>query len=134
MSAARPGGLDTMPTTIQPILLTTDAERLATFYTALLGATETRRVPEEGPVFFLGLRVDDAELGNVADDSVDATAPPRVLISIDVPDVDALLDRVGELGGKVLGPPNDMPWGQRVAHVQDPDGNPVNLTRPVGPS
>jgi hypothetical protein len=21
-----------------------------------------------------------------------------------------------------------MPWGQRVAHVQDPDGNALNLT------
>jgi len=120
-----------MPTTIQPMIITADAERLAAFYTGLLGATETSRVPDEGPLFFLGLRVDDAELGIVADDSVDATAAPRVLLSIDVPDVDALLDRVGELGGKVLGPPNDMPWGQRVAHVQDPDGNPVNLTQPV---
>jgi len=105
-----------MPTTIQPMIITADAERLAAFYTGLLGATRTSRVPDEGPVFFLGLTVDDAELGIVADDSVDATAAPRVLLSIDVPDVDALLDRVGELGGKVLGPPNDMPWGQRVAH------------------
>jgi predicted enzyme related to lactoylglutathione lyase len=121
-----------MPTTIQPIILTTDAERLAAFYTGLLGATRTTRVPADGPVFFLGLTVDDAELGIVSDDSIDAAVPPRVLISIDVPDVDGLLDRVGELGGKVLGPPNDMPWGQRVCHVQDPDGNPVNLTQPTG--
>ena len=121
-----------MPTTIQPMIITADAERLAAFYAGLLGATETSRVPDDGPVFFIGLRVDDAEIGVVADDSVDATAAPRVLISIDVPDVDALLDRVGKLGGTVLGPPNDMPWGQRVAHVQDPDGNPLNLTQPVG--
>ncbi|WP_214406267.1 VOC family protein [Pseudonocardia lacus] len=120
-----------MPTTIQPIIMTTDAERLAAFYTGLLGATEIRRVPEDGPVFFLGLKVDDAEIGVVADDSIDPDTAPRVLISIDVPDVDALLDRVAELGGKVSGPPNDMPWGQRVAHVQDPDGNPVNLTTAI---
>jgi len=31
----------------------------------------------------------------------------------------------------VLGPPNDMPWGQRVAHILDPDGNTVNLTEPL---
>ncbi len=35
------------------------------------------------------------------------------------------------LGGRVLGPPNEMPWGQRVAHVLDPDGNTVNLTEPI---
>jgi predicted enzyme related to lactoylglutathione lyase len=31
----------------------------------------------------------------------------------------------------VLGPLNDMPWGQRVAHIQDPDGNTINLTEPI---
>jgi predicted enzyme related to lactoylglutathione lyase len=40
-----------------------------------------------------------------------------------------LLHRVEDLGGRVLGPPNDMPWGQRVAHIEDPDRNAVNLTR-----
>jgi hypothetical protein len=24
-----------------------------------------------------------------------------------------------------------MPWGQRVAHISDPDGNDVNLTQPI---
>ncbi len=122
-----------MPTTIQPILITADVERLLAFYRDLLGAHETRRVPDDGPVFFVGLRVDDAELGVVAEKAADpTTAAPRVLLSIDVPDVDGLLDRVTELGGTVLGPPNDMPWGQRVAHIKDPDGNVVNLTTTAG--
>jgi predicted enzyme related to lactoylglutathione lyase len=120
-----------MPTTIQPILISTDVERLLAFYRDLLGAHETRRVPDDGPVFFVGLRVDDAELGVVANEAAAPAAAPRVLISIDVPDVDGLLDRVTELGGTVLAPPDDMPWGQRVAHIEDPDGNPVNLTRPL---
>jgi predicted enzyme related to lactoylglutathione lyase len=38
---------------------------------------------------------------------------------------------VAALGGRVLGEANDMPWGQRVAHIQDPDGNTVNLTQPI---
>ncbi|MFF9766095.1 VOC family protein [Streptomyces sp. NPDC014636] len=46
-------------------------------------------------------------------------------------DVDETLGRVTALGGSVRGGPNDMPWGQRVAHIQDPDGNPVNLTQPI---
>ncbi len=49
-------------------------------------------------------------------------------MSIEVDDVDAALPRVEELGGTATGAANDMPWGQRVAHVRDPDGNPVNLT------
>src|SRR5918998_385270 len=83
MSPGCRGGQHPMPTTIQPIILTTDAERLAAFYAGLLGATETRRVPADGPVFFIGLTVDDAEVGIVADASVDTTTAPRVLISID---------------------------------------------------
>jgi predicted enzyme related to lactoylglutathione lyase len=51
-----------------------------------------------------------------------------LLLSIEVPDVDAALARVGCLGGEAPAPANDMPWGQRVAHVKDPDGNAVNLT------
>jgi predicted enzyme related to lactoylglutathione lyase len=121
-----------VPITIQPIIATTDVERLRAFYTGLLGAVETSRQPAEGPVFFVGLRADDAEFGLVNNEEADAGMPSRIVLSIDVPDVDALLDRVRELGGTVLAPPNDMPWGQRVAHVRDPDGNAVNLTRPTG--
>jgi predicted enzyme related to lactoylglutathione lyase len=120
-----------MPITIQPIIITADVDRLVAFYTGLLGAVQTTRVPADGPTFFVGLKVDDAELGLVAE-KVDPATTPRVVISVDVPDVDGLLDRVERLGGTVLGPPNDMPWGQRVAHVKDPDGNPVNLTRTTG--
>jgi predicted enzyme related to lactoylglutathione lyase len=119
-----------VPNTVQPILVTRDLERLSTFYRSLLDATETDRMPAEGPVFYLGLRIGDSGLGLVTD--ADAPeGPQRLLLSIDVPDVDALLPRVEELGGHVRGPGNDMPWGQRVAHVQDPDGNTVNLTQQI---
>ncbi|MEV0371650.1 VOC family protein [Streptomyces sp. NPDC050636] len=119
------------PAAVQPIIVTPDLDRLQRFYTDLLGAEETSRVPEEGPTFFVGLRVGNGELGIVTDNSVDTGSPTRILLSIMVKDVDGLLERVAPLGGKVLGPPNDMPWGQRVAHIQDPDGNAVNLTQPI---
>ena len=117
-----------MPSSVQPILVTRDLERLSSFYRSLLGAVETERVPAEGPTFYVGLRIGDSGLGVVADREA-PEGPQRMLLSIDVPDVDALLPRVDELGGHVRGPANDMPWGQRVAHVQDPDGNTVNLTQ-----
>ncbi|WP_326617571.1 VOC family protein [Streptomyces decoyicus] len=127
MSATAPAA----PATVQPVIVTPDLGRLKAFYGGLVGAEEFTRVPEEGPVFFIGLRIDGSELGLVADESVPTGTPTRILLSIAVEDVDALLDRVAPLGGKVLGPADDMPWGQRVAHVQDPDGNAVNLTQPV---
>jgi lactoylglutathione lyase len=32
-------------------------------------------------------------------------------------------------GVTVLREPTDMPWGERVAYVTDPDGNPVALAQ-----
>ena len=100
------------------------------------GAVEISRVPEDGPAFYVGLQIGNAELGIVTDGEADIAAPQRILLNVNVGDlsvggVEALLEHVEALGGRVLGPPNDMPWGQRVAHIQDPDGNTVNLTEPI---
>jgi len=118
-----------VPATIRPIIVTADLDRLLAFYTGLLGAQEVMRFPDDGPVFYVGLVLGDSELGLSSDASVVAGDPGRMLLSIDVPDVDALLPRVTALGGAAPGPANDMPWGQRVAHISDPDGNVVNLTQ-----
>ncbi|MCZ2860958.1 VOC family protein [Blastococcus sp. VKM Ac-2987] len=118
-----------MSPTVRPILVTPDLERLRSFYVGLLDAEETDRFPEEGPLFYLGLRVGNSELGLTADGDAGPGAPGRVLLSIEVPDVDGVLPRVTELGGSAPSGSNDMPWGQRVAHVTDPDGNAVNLTQ-----
>ena len=118
-----------MPATIRPIIVTADLDRLLAFYSDLLGATEVMRFPEDGPVFYVGLELGDSELGLSSDASVVAGDPGRMLLSIEVPDVDALLPRVVDLGGTGGDGANDMPWGQRVAHIKDPDGNVVNLTQ-----
>ena len=118
-----------MTSTVTPILVTRDVDRLHAFYAGLVDATEVLRFPDEGPAFYLGLRIGDSDLGISSDADVGVGHPVRVLLSIDVPDVDALLPRVVALGGSAPGPSNDMPWGQRVAHVSDPDGNVVNLTQ-----
>ena len=118
-----------MTSTVTPILVTRDLDRLHAFYAGLLDATEVVRFPDEGPTFYLGLRIGDSDLGISADAEVEVGRPVRVLLSVDVPDVDALLHRVEDLGGSAPGPSNDMPWGQRVAHITDPDGNAINLTQ-----
>ena len=125
-----------MPSTLQPVIVTPSLPLLLAFYKALFGAVEISRVPEDGPAFYVGLQIGNAELGVVADGDADIVAPQRILLNINVADlgvgtVEGLLEHVEALGGRVLGAPNDMPWGQRVAHIQDPDGNTVNLTEPV---
>ena len=120
-----------MASTVQPVIMTADLNRLLAFYTELLGATESTRVPDDGPAFYVSLHVGNSELGLVADAESAAGAAGRILLSVAVEDVDSLLERVNALGGSVRGQPNNMPWGQRVAHIADPDGNAVNLTQPV---
>ncbi|MEV6247853.1 VOC family protein [Streptomyces sp. NPDC051742] len=117
--------------TIQPVILTAGHDVLLGFYTKLFGAEEVFRVPAEGPAFYVGLRIGDTDLGLVAKENLGAGAAPRILLSIAVDDVDETLGRVEALGGSVDDVAHDMPWGQRVAHIQDPDGNPVNLTQPI---
>ena len=99
-----------MANSIQPVIMTADLNRLLAFYTELLGATQTSRVPEDSPAFYVGLRVGDSELGLVADAEGAAGAAGRILLSIAVEDVDSLLARVKALGGSVRGQPNNMPW------------------------
>lgn len=117
--------------TIQPVILTADQEVLIGFYTELFGAEEIFRTPAEGPAFYVGLRIGDTDLGLVAKANPGDREAPRILLSIGVEDVDETLSRVEALGGTVSSGADDMPWGQRVAHIQDPDGNPVNLTQPI---
>ena len=120
-----------MPSTVTPILVTRDVDRLHSFYATLFDAVQVTRFPEDGPTFFLGLRIGDSDLGISSNADVEVGRPVRVLLSIDVADVDALLPRVEALGGSAPAPANDMPWGQRVAHITDPDGNAVNLTQSI---
>ena len=125
-----------MPTTVQPVIVTPSIPLLLAFYKALLGAVEISRVPEDGPAFYVALQIGNAEVGVVADGDAYTDAPQRILLNVNVADlgvgrVAGLLEHVEALGGRVLGPPNDMPWGQRVAHIQDPDGNTINLTEPI---
>ncbi len=131
MSSGGPSGHRCV-TTVRAMLITPDLDRLLTFYGRLLGAREVERMPADGPAFYVGLRLGDSDLGLVADGSADLSAPQRTILSVEVPDVDGLLDQVTELGGTVLSPPSDMPWGQRVVHLRDPDGNAVNLTQQIG--
>jgi lactoylglutathione lyase len=115
-----------------PVVYATDVSRTARFYEAL-GFEQHYRLPPDGDPGYVGLRRDDAELAVVTIES------PRQLIGVEVGDqprfemflyVHGLDREVRELRGAgvtVLRDPTDMPWGERVAYVADPDGNPVAL-------
>jgi predicted enzyme related to lactoylglutathione lyase len=73
-------------------------------------------------------------LGLVANAEAASEVASPILLSVDVENIDHLLEQVDAAGGSVLGPPSDMPWRQRVAHLRDPDGNTVKLTQPIQPT
>jgi len=120
-----------------PMLSVADLDRSVAFYGTVLGGEETYRFPAEGPPAFLVLRIgsSDVGLGRIGD------APPlhgraqrpatghRVELCVYVADVDEGVEALRAIGAPVVLEPVDQPWGERVAYVEDPDGNLVMLTR-----
>jgi lactoylglutathione lyase len=108
-----------------PIFSTPDLPRALRFYRDLLGAAETYRFPADGPPTYVGLRLGTSDLG-VAHDP-DAPAPPRrpVELCVYADDCDAAVNLLRHHGVRILEEPTDQQWGERMARVEDPDGNRV---------
>jgi predicted enzyme related to lactoylglutathione lyase len=56
---------------------------------------------------------------------------PYTVFYVAVPDVQAALDKVGELGGTTVTPPMDVPGGPTIAFFADPAGNRIGLMKPM---
>ena len=127
-----------MPGRSFPIVYATDVARTARFYLDHLGFEETFRFPPEGDAGFVNMRSGDSELGVTerswpAQMGIDVDASgARFEMFVYVDDVDAAVDSMRAAGVPVRREPEDMPWGERVAYVSDPDGNPVAVAAPVG--
>ena len=116
-----------------PVLYANDVESVAAFYVAL-GFEERVRMPDAtGAAGFIALRRDAAELGVTTEASprmlagVEPGPGPRHELFVYVEDADAAFAMVRDAGGRTLREPADMPWGERLAFVQDPEGNIVTL-------
>ena len=59
-------------------------------------------------------------------------AAPCFEIAFTTPDVPAAVARAVAAGATLKQAPQDMPWGQTVAYVIDPDGFLVELCTPLG--
>jgi len=92
---------------------------------------------QDGSPGFVGLDRDGAELAVVTEDSprmlagVTPGPGPRHELFVYVEDVDATIARLRAAGARVVREAADMPWGERVAFVTDPEGNMVSLAAPV---
>lgn len=98
-----------------------------------LGFEEQFRMPEDSAPGYVGLRRDDAELAVVTVESprqligLEVGSGPRFEMFVYVHDLEQELTELRGAGVTVLREPEQMPWGERVAYVADPDGNPVAL-------
>lgn len=110
----------------------TDVSRTARFWERL-GFVRFYQLPAEGQPGYVALRRGDAELavvaGEWAHDQYGLTVGdgPRFEMFVYTDDVDKLFADLRAEGIAVLREPADMPWGERVASIADPDGNPITL-------
>ena len=113
-----------MFTGLSTILSTPDLRRLADFYVTGLGGEESYRFPAEGDPAYIALELAGAPLGIAADAAAPAAdVPQRHALWIYCTDADAAATQLVTAGAVLVSPPTDMPWGERVADLTDPDGN-----------
>ncbi|WP_159619988.1 VOC family protein [Arthrobacter zhaoguopingii] len=105
-----------------PILSTQDLERLVSFYESAFDAERTYGYPgPDGNDVFVSLRVGGATVA-IAADEVPTAAADRIALWFYVDDADSAYEQALRAGGQAVRGPADMPWGERVASIKDPDG------------
>jgi 4a-hydroxytetrahydrobiopterin dehydratase len=107
-----------------PILHASDPEALAGFYREALGFEEGFRFPPDGPLEYAFLKLPPLGIG-VGRRPSDATPPSESRefeLWIYADDADTAVERAVSAGAKVLEPPVDQPWGERVGLIADPEG------------
>jgi lactoylglutathione lyase len=121
-----------MVTRAFPVVYASDVGRTARFWERL-GFTRFYQLPGDGEPGYVALRRGDAELAVVAGEwardqyGLSVGDGPRFEMFVYADDVDRLFDDLRAAGTTVLRDPADMPWGERIASIADPDGNPVTL-------
>jgi predicted enzyme related to lactoylglutathione lyase len=102
-------------------LSTTDTEKAGDFYTGLFGWG--KNVQQMGPMTYTSFMNGDRPAGGMYKPGPEmGNVPPHWLVYFAVDDTDAMARKAGELGGKIISPPMDIPDTGRFAVVQDPQG------------
>jgi catechol 2,3-dioxygenase-like lactoylglutathione lyase family enzyme len=117
-----------------PILHVRDVERSVRFYEECFGFELAFRFPDDGPLEFAFLKLGETGIG------IGSTAAPPVpdwpaeratgsfQLCIYAEDVEAAAVRLEAHGAHRLTEPRAMPWGEKLAFFEDPDGNLLHVT------
>lgn len=103
-------------------LMTTDPEGAKKFYAELFGWEYDTMPLENGAAYTVAKVGGEAVAGIMAHPDECKGIPPSWDIYITVDDVDATVESVVSLGGKVLRPAYDIPEVGRFCVLQDPQG------------
>src|SRR5436309_3196478 len=117
-----------------PMLVCRDANAEIAFCVSVFGAAElSRRVTPSGSVVHATLRIGEALLmvhgvsEHLASRPPDLDGSSDVVIYVYVHDVDDVLGVATHAGARVLLPPENMFWGDRVARIMDGEGHVWNI-------
>jgi catechol 2,3-dioxygenase-like lactoylglutathione lyase family enzyme len=115
-------------------VITDDVDRLVEFYEAVTGISAVRYTPQFAelhfPAFTLAIGHSDT-VRLFGSDSAHAADNHSLIVEFLVDDVDTEYERLKPLGFEWVQTPSTMPWGNRSMLFRDPDGNLVNLFKPV---
>jgi lactoylglutathione lyase len=124
-------------TRVMPMLSVADMGASLRFYREVLGGEPVYQFPSEGEAVFLTLRFGDTELGIGLLSGEPMHGVPqrpatghRIELCINVTDADEAVAALNAIGTRTVMEPVDLPWGERSAYVEDPDGNLVMLAAP----
>jgi predicted enzyme related to lactoylglutathione lyase len=110
---------------------TTDAHGAKDFYGELFGwSFEDQDMGHLG--IYTKVRLGDDELGGMYELSgpMFEGVPPHWMFHVSTRDIDVTIERVPELGGRILMPTIDVPRAGRMAVIEDPTGARFSLCQP----
>jgi lactoylglutathione lyase len=112
-----------------PILTARDLPRSLGFYRDLLGFAVTYRFPEDGEPVYVSMRLGGSTIGIGAQEDAGRDVPSGHPFEMCVyaQDCDAAVGLLRAAGVPVVEEPANQPWGERMARVEDPDGNRVMI-------
>jgi lactoylglutathione lyase len=116
-----------------PVFYARDVASMARFYEWLGFAIVYQFPPDDDDPGYVTMQRGDSSLGitTVASPElligVTVGTAPRFEMFVYVEGVDTTVRDLRAAGLSVLKQPQDMPWGERLAYVADPKGNPVAL-------
>jgi len=102
-----------------------DGRKLQQFYASLFDwKVDTNNPMDYGMVDTEGTGGIGGGIGQAQDG-----APTYVTFYVQVPDLQAYLDKAEKLGGKTILPPTEIPNVVTIAMFQDPEGNSIGLLK-----